>query len=181
MVAPMLWCVAHGVYGPAVALFVLAGVTDALDGALARRLNARSALGAALDPVADKALVSGAFIVLGSQAVLPLALAILVVGRDLAILAGAVIVRLRWGAFAPRPSRLSKLNTAAQILLVAVAMLEAWRLPWLGDAITPALALVVAITTTGSGLGYAWTAWHRLRERRNRRPGGVAPPDGGRA
>ncbi|WP_170294795.1 CDP-alcohol phosphatidyltransferase family protein [Roseospira navarrensis] len=165
LVGPILWCLAEGWFPAAVALFAVAGLTDALDGYLARRLDARSALGAALDPMADKALLSGAYVALAWLGALPVWLAGLVVGRDLAILIAAGLVRLRWGAFSPRPSMLSKVNTAAQLVLAAVAMIHQALVPESEPVMLAALIGLVAVTTVASGLGYAWTAWHRLRER----------------
>jgi len=172
LVGPVLWSLSEGWILLAAGLFAVAAVTDALDGYLARRLNARTALGAVLDPLADKALLSGAYVVLAWQGVLPVWLGVLVVGRDLAILAAAGAVRLRWGAFAPRPSPLSKINTVAQVVLAVFAMAQEVLAPgWdSGFADTLMLALIVAVasTTVSSGLGYAWTAWHRLWEMQDR-------------
>jgi cardiolipin synthase len=168
LVGPILWCLAEGWLLAGGALFAVAGVTDALDGWLARRLDARSALGAALDPLADKMLLVGTFVLLAWQGVLPVWLAGLVVARDLAILLGAAVVRLRWGAFAPRPSRLSKANTAAQVALVVVALGQPLLPVEIGAAVLSGLVVTVTLTTLGSGLGYAWTAWHRLRDRQGR-------------
>jgi len=172
LVGPVLWSLSEGWILLAAGLFAVAAVTDALDGYLARRLNARTALGAALDPLADKALLSGAYVVLAWQGVLPVWLGVLVVGRDLAILAAAGAVCLRWGAFAPRPSPLSKINTVAQVALAVFAMAQEVLAPgWdsgFADTLMLALIGVVAWTTVSSGLGYAWTAWHRLWERQDR-------------
>lgn len=168
LVGPILWFLAQGQTVTAVALFAVAGITDALDGYLARRLNARTALGAALDPIADKALLAGTFIVLAGQGVLPVWLVVLAVGRDLVILLGAAVIRLRWGAFAPMPSPLSKINTAAQVILVVVALGHTVVAPDTARPVLDGLIGTVALTTVLSGLGYAWTAWHRLRHRPDR-------------
>jgi len=172
LVGPVLWSLSEGWILLAAGLFAVAAVTDALDGYLARRLSACTALGAALDPLADKAMLSGAYVVLAWQGVLPVWLGVLVVGRDVAILAAASAVRLRWGAFAPRPSSLSKINTVAQVALAVLAMVQEELAPgWdsgSADTLILALIVMVVLTTVGSGLGYAWTAWHGLWERRDR-------------
>jgi cardiolipin synthase len=97
-------------------VFVAAGLSDAVDGFLARRLGLRSELGALLDPLADKALLVSIYVALAVAAVVPPALAILVVSRDVMIV-GAVLIS--WVLGKPleiRPLLISKLNTAAQIL-----------------------------------------------------------------
>nr|WP_281242548.1 CDP-alcohol phosphatidyltransferase family protein [Rhodospira trueperi] len=172
LVAPILWCLMRGWDWAAFLLFLVAGLTDALDGALARRLNARTALGALLDPLADKALVSGVFIVLALRGDLPAWLAVLVIGRDLALVAGAILIRLGGGAFAPRPTRISRANTLAQIVLVAVALAT----PILSDGLTkPVLAIlvpIVAVTTLASGLDYGRAALSHMAGSTRSRGGG---------
>lgn len=174
LVGPVLVSIMAGWTVMAAVLFLLAGITDALDGALARRLNARTALGATLDPVADKALLSGTFVVLALEQVLPIWLALLVVGRDTAILAGAVVVRVVGGVYAPRPTRLSRVNTALQVGLLALVLAIMAMAPGLTGPAVAWLAPVVALTTVASGLEYAWTAFGR----RDRRAAGLAGRNG---
>ena len=137
-------------------LFALAGVSDAVDGWLARRRGG-SALGAMLDPVADKALLVSMFVTLASIGVLPDWLAILVVFRDLVIVGGLVLM---WRLAMPvriKPLLISKLNTALQLLLVGLALL----LHGFGLASPGLLATLiwaVAATTLVSGAAYVWKA-----------------------
>ena len=137
-------------------LFALAGVSDAVDGWLARRRGG-SALGALLDPLADKALLVSMFITLAAIGVLPDWIAILVVFRDLVIVGGLMLMWQLGMAVRIKPLFISKLNTALQILLVGTALLVhgfglAW--PWL----VPLLVWPVAATTLWSGAAYVWKA-----------------------
>jgi cardiolipin synthase (CMP-forming) len=135
-------------------LFVGAGLSDALDGWLARRWGG-NAIGAVLDPVADKALLVTMYVTLAAVNVLPDWLAILVVFRDLVIVGGVIVLAVLGHHVAIRPLYVSKLNTVLQIVLVAAVMLEhgfglslGW-LPW-------ALVWGVAFTTLASGAAYVW-------------------------
>lgn len=134
-------------------LFVGAGVSDAIDGWLARTFNARSALGALLDPVADKALLVSVYVTLAGIGMLPAGLAILVVFRDLVIVGGVLVL---WVLGAPptiRPLMISKLNTALQIILAALTLLLsgfALHAPLLHGA----LVWLTAATTLASGVAY---------------------------
>jgi len=135
-------------------LFVAAGLSDALDGWLARRYGG-NIIGAMMDPVADKALLVTMYITLAAVHVLPDWLAILVVFRDMVIVGGVVILFVMGNAVAIRPLYISKLNTALQILLVAVSLLEGGF--GLGLPILRALLIwCVAATTLASGAAYVW-------------------------
>ena len=134
-------------------LFVGAGISDGIDGWLARVRNARSALGAMLDPVADKALLVCVYVTLAAIGVLPDWLAILVVFRDLLIVGGVLVLWVLGQAPRIRPLFVSKLNTCLQIALAALALLLAGfglRADWLLQAMVAA----VALTTLASGAGY---------------------------
>lgn len=147
-----IWLVLDRRMAPAFGVFSLAGLSDALDGWLARR-HGGSALGAMLDPLADKALLIGMFVALAAIGVLPGWLAILVVLRDGSILVGAAVLWLAGGLHRVRPMGLSKLNTALQIVLVGAALLmEGFdvRLP----AVLTGLIVLVATSTLVSGAAY---------------------------
>lgn len=147
-----IWLVLKYDCAAATILFVLAGLTDALDGWLARRRGI-SALGTLLDPLADKALLTSMFVTLAAINLLPVWLTILVVFRDAMIISGILLLRLLGSPVAIRPLLVSKLNTAAQIALVALALAEAgfgFHLPMVRST----LILVVSLTTTISGIGY---------------------------
>ncbi len=131
----------------ALAIFVVAGVSDALDGWVARRFDLRSELGAYLDAVADKALLICDFVTLAIVGVLPMALALLVVTRDLMIIGAVVLAWLLDRPMEIRPLWISKANTFAQIgfvALVLACLAFGWRTgPWLfvGQWLVAALTL----------------------------------------
>lgn len=109
-------------YRLALLIFAIASVTDALDGFLARYFSWRSRFGAVADPLADKALLVTAYLVLTYTAVLPLWLFVLVLGRDLLIVAGALVYHYRIGPFDMEPSMPGKLNTLIQMLVIIAIM-----------------------------------------------------------
>lgn len=141
-------------------LFVVAGLTDALDGLLARLLRQRTMLGQYLDPVADKLLLSTLFLVLTHQGLIPARVTVLVFSRDVGILVVAAIL-YAVGRREFKPSLLGKVNTLAQITAVAAVLLRqvdaaAWvsQLRWIALQATMALTIL-------SGLHYAWIASRR--------------------
>lgn len=138
----------------AFALFVAAGLSDAVDGWLARRQGG-TPLGAVLDPMADKLLLVSMYVTLAAIGVLPDWLAILVVFRDLLIVGGVLVLWLLGHSVPIRPLMVSKLNTAAQILLVALALLLA-GFGLEASALMSALVWFVAFTTLLSGAAYVW-------------------------
>lgn len=158
-------------YDYAFALFVIAGLSDAVDGFIAKRFNMMTTLGAYLDPIADKALLVSVYVTLGVQGQVAQLLVTLVVARDLMII-GAVI--LSWIIGHPvriAPLMLSKLNTVAQIVLAAVMLAVLGFLPaW--DPVTIYGQWIVGVTTILSGLAYflAWFASISAWERATRTP-----------
>lgn len=143
-------------------VFSAAGISDALDGWLARRRGG-SALGAVLDPLADKTLLVAMFLTLAAIGVLPVWLAVLTVARDVSIVAGLGVLWMRSVRVRMRPFWISKVNTALQLLLVAVALLlRGLKLP--GEGVLQALIWVVAGTTLLSAAAYVRQAvigWER--------------------
>lgn len=140
-------------------IFVLAGLSDAVDGFIAKRWRCETTLGTYLDPLADKLLLMAAFVTLGLQGSLPLWLVILVVSRDVMIVGGALLYHQLTRNLRLRPLRVSKVNTATQILLVAVVLGQ----PALGLALPQlqgALVWLAGFTTLASGLAYVVT-WGR--------------------
>src|SRR5215471_9731395 len=118
----MIWLIVGHEFGVAFCIFILAGISDALDGFIAKRFDCRTRLGALLDPVADKALLSSVFVSLGIAELLPNWLVILVVFRDVTIIGGFVLLQ---NIAAPRnfdPLYISKINTLVQISLVAYVL-----------------------------------------------------------
>ena len=138
--------IAAQAWGWAFTAFALAGLSDGLDGFIARRFDMRSELGAYLDALADKALLMSIFIALAVAGILPVWIAILVVSRDLMIL-GAVI--MSWVLDKPvqiRPLWISKLNTAAQISFAGAALAAMAFDVTTGLWFAPMLYIVMALT-----------------------------------
>jgi cardiolipin synthase (CMP-forming) len=153
------WLVLEHRLGQAFVLFVVAGLSDAVDGWLARRYGG-NAVGAVLDPVADKALLVTMYVTLSVVNELPDWLAILVVFRDLVIVGGVIVLGVLGHPVVIRPLYVSKLNTAMQIVLVAVVMLQAGFGLSLWIA-APVLIWAVAATTLASGGAYVWVTARR--------------------
>jgi len=143
-----------GQVAAALALFVLAGITDGLDGFVARSRGQRTALGMVLDPVADKLLLMSTVIVLSVLKELPWWFAIIVVSRDVILIGGAFILYMFVGRISLPPSWLGKLTAGFQILTVLLAMLDNF-VPSLRCAILP-VAVVALACTIGSGLQYVY-------------------------
>ena len=148
-------------------LFVAAGLTDALDGLLARLLKQRSMLGEYLDPVADKLLLSTLFLVLMHMSLIPVTVTVLVFGRDVGILVVAAILYAATGRRDFGPSLIGKANTLAQVAAVAAVLLQAMLLDhhialrWV--AIFEQWAFwATMVLTVASGLHYAWVAARRV-------------------
>ena len=118
----IVWAIASNQMEIAFAIFIIAGVSDAVDGFLAKRFNMSSELGALLDPVADKALLVSIYMALGIWGAIPRWIVILVVSRDIMIV-GAVIVSWLYGKPIPmKPLMVSKLNTVAQVAFAALVL-----------------------------------------------------------
>ncbi len=148
-------------FGLSFALFVAAGLTDALDGLLARVLKQRTVLGQYLDPIADKLLLSTLFLVLMYKGLMPTTVTILVFGRDVGILLVAAVLYAVVGRREFGPSVFGKANTAAQVMAVAIVLLhQLATAKWIVILRLVALDATVGLTVV-SGLHYAWIASHR--------------------
>lgn len=117
-----VWLILLGEWSYAFMVFVLAGLSDGLDGLIAKRFNAQSRLGRYLDPIADKTLLVAIFIALGAQDALPMWLVILAVSRDVLIVGGVVFLYLMNYSSDPRPRWSSKVNTVLQIATAALVL-----------------------------------------------------------
>jgi cardiolipin synthase len=142
-------------------LFIIAGLTDALDGTLARWLKQRTVLGQYLDPVADKLLLSTLFLVLTYKNLIPAQVTVLVFGRDVGILVVAAILYAAVGRREFQPSLFGKANTVAQVTAVAVVLLhQVSGAEWV--VILRIVAMdATMVLTVASGLHYAWTVMRR--------------------
>jgi cardiolipin synthase (CMP-forming) len=122
LVPIIVWAIASGEMEIAFAIFIVAGVSDAVDGFLAKRFNMTSELGALLDPLADKALLVSIYIALGLWGAVPHWLVILVVSRDIMIVAAVIVSWLFDKPVAMKPLMVSKLNTVAQVAFAALVL-----------------------------------------------------------
>jgi cardiolipin synthase (CMP-forming) len=143
-------------------LFLVAGISDALDGFIAKRFDSVSRLGAILDPLADKALLISAYVMLAVVGDVPFWLSLTVVFRDLLIIGGYLVVISMMGPVEMQPSYLSKFNTLMQIVLV-VAILAQHAAGLDLPVMTLLLIYIVLITTVASGVHYLWL-WLVKRE-----------------
>jgi cardiolipin synthase len=151
-------------------VFAVAGLTDLLDGTIARLFNQRSIFGAWLDPIADKVLLLSTLFALAVTGILPLWLAVIVAIRDLVVLAGAMAYRFLTGGLEVAPTLLGKTATFCEFFLAAFALADA-ALAWeVGNAL-PGLVMLTALLVGASGLQYVWLWADRTRRylrRRNR-------------
>ena len=153
LVPVLVYLLHERAYPWALAAFLVAGVTDALDGYVAKHWNQVTRLGATLDPIADKGLVVAAYVSLAWLGWIPFWLVLVVVSRDVIIVTGAALYHYLTGALEMAPTWLSKANTALQLGYVAATLLDAalgahWQRPEWG------LAVLVGVVTVASGLQY---------------------------
>ena len=146
---------------PALAVFTLAGVSDGLDGLIARWFNQRTVLGAYLDPIADKVLLVSAFVCLAILGIIPEWLAVIVLSRDILIVIGIAVLTLTEKPFHIRPSLVSKCTTATQLILVFTVLL-APGFPESRVVQTPLLWLTAALTMI-SGFHYIYIGMQILQ------------------
>lgn len=142
-------------YELAVVLFVLAGITDGLDGWIAKRYGFTSQLGARLDPLADKTIILSAYIMLAILGDLAFWLVMLVIFRDLIIVGGYLVLTTLDGQVQMQPTMTSKINTVAQIVLVIAVLSE--NTSWLSTQFIGFwMTYAVAVLTIVSGAQYVW-------------------------
>ncbi len=152
-------------YTAALIVFILAGITDSLDGLLARWLDARTTLGAFIDPLADKLLLVSSFVILAFLGDISRWLAVLVIMRDVIILIGySVLFFVTGHAIEVRPTLIGKASTFFQLLTVIMALVAlhnaAWQIPLLRDT----SELLAGATVTISGFQYLWRAFRWFNE-----------------
>lgn len=172
LVGPTVYLLVQEQYAFALAVFFIAGISDVADGFLARYFGWQSRLGAILDPIGDKLLMVSCFLTLGWLGQVPVLLVILVIARDLIIVIGAISYHVLIEEVSIEPVRISKLNTAMQILLVIVMIFANTQLPLsnlLQQPILDALIYIVYATTIASGAVYVWMWGQRARRTNNDR------------
>jgi len=142
-------------YDLALYLFIAAGITDGLDGYIAKQFNYVSNLGKVLDPMADKLLIGSTYIMLAILGDIPFWLVVLVMFRDLVIVVGYLIIAVMVQTVSVRPTWSSKVNTFLQISLMVSVLLEKSAILSV-PIIVDALILGVLVTTVISGIQYVW-------------------------
>ena len=177
---PLLWALGTAQFALALWIALVAGMSDAIDGWLAKRYHWHSHFGGLLDPLADKVLLSVCFIGLWWSRHLPAWLVVLVLARDAIIVGGALVWWRVLGPFTAAPTRLSKFNTLMQIVLVAAVLADAaftGHLAAAADRAGPlplvwlqALLLACAALTAASGVDYVVRYGARFRAASRNRP-----------
>ena len=161
LIWPIATALQAGDFSLAVVLFVAAAVSDGLDGYLAKRFGWTSALGKFLDPLADKALLVTVFIEAAWLGLVPWWITAAAVARDVMIGAGALVFRMWFGPLHGRPTVISKINTAAQLLYLLAVMLTA-DLNFPPHEVLDALAILTLVTIVLSGCHYIGTFTRRV-------------------
>jgi cardiolipin synthase len=159
MVPVLVWAITAGEMRAAFVLFLVAGLSDLIDGFLAKRFGMATALGAYLDPLADKAMIVSIYVALGIAYAIPRWLVILVVSRDIMIVGAVILSWLVGRPVALKPLLISKLNTVAQVVL---ALLVLGTLAF-GLDIEPLLVFTMALvaTLTLLSIGFYLAEWVR--------------------
>jgi cardiolipin synthase len=162
LVGPILLLIVEGRYDVALILFFVAGFSDGVDGYLAKRFDWHTRLGALLDPIADKLLVAGTFLILVYTDHVPVWLAAIVILRDVVIVGGAATYNFLVGPVEGEPTRISKLNTALELLFVLFVLSRA-AFGWPADISITVLGAAVLVTVVISGVDYVWSWTRRAR------------------
>jgi cardiolipin synthase len=164
---------AYQLYFEALIIFAIGGFTDFLDGLTARWMNQQTALGAYLDPVADKLLVITSYVMLGSIGGIPAWLAVVVVARDALIVIGYVIIHvLVEERLQMKPTRIGKWSTTFQLLTLAIALTLLHDPKLFSARVLDIFVVITAVTTVVSGCQYLYRGLVWLQ---NRAPS-IAPP-----
>ncbi len=153
LIPPVAWAILNGRYKLALILFFIAGVSDGVDGFLARVFHWQSRLGSFLDPLADKILTLVCFYCLAWTALIPWWLFAVVLLRDIVIIGGAAAYQLLTHALEMHPTFVSKFNTALQIVVI-LAVLYSNSISPLSDTLMQAMMYLLFISTLVSGLIY---------------------------
>tara|TARA_B100001142_G_C14335317_1_gene655675 strand:+ start:758 stop:1324 length:567 start_codon:yes stop_codon:yes gene_type:complete len=162
LIFPILLLIYYAEFKLALFLFLVAGISDALDGFLAKKFNWRTRIGALLDPVADKLLVAGTFIILAWLNLIPLWLATVVVSRDIIIALGVFIYSFVYEPFEGDATRISKINTFLELLYVLM-VLSLSAFSWPTISIINLIGSAVFVTVIISGMDYIMSWLRRVR------------------
>jgi cardiolipin synthase len=159
LVPIVVWAIISGEMLLAFSLFLIAGISDAVDGFLAKRFHMESELGAYLDPLADKALIVSIYVSLGIARALPISLVILVVSRDIMIVSGFMLSWLVDKPMAVRPHPVSKANTVMQILLAVLVLAE--KAFGLDTPVLANIGIFLVVVLTLLSIGFYLAEWFR--------------------
>ncbi len=162
LVVPILLLIVDGQYKFALALCCVAGFSDGVDGYLAMRFDWHTRIGALLDPIADKLLVAGTFLVLVYTGHIALWLGVLVILRDVVIVGGATVYNFLIRPVDGEPTRISKLNTALQLMFVLFVLSRA-AFGWPDQITITVLGASIVVTVVVSGIDYVWSWARRAR------------------
>lgn len=165
LVVPIVRYLLEERYGLALILILIAGLSDALDGFLARRFDWRTRLGGLLDPAADKLLMFSVFVTLTWKGWVPVWFTVIVVGRDVLIILGTLVYQLLVAPVHGEPTKASKLNTVLQIAFLLLTVNHAWN-RWPPTPLLQLLAVAILVTIGISTVQYVTTGVSRLRESR---------------
>lgn len=178
LIWPIVSALQTGDHDFAVLLFMVAAVSDGLDGYLAKRFGWTSDFGKFIDPLADKMLLVAVFVTATWLGMVPWWLTAAAVARDVMIGLGALIFRLWFGPLKGRPTIISKINTLLQLGYLLGVMVQAAFMV-LPQEMLDALAVVTFVTTVLSGFDYIYAFTRRAWDRPTAHPGTVAPPPTG--
>ncbi|MDH5435426.1 MAG: CDP-alcohol phosphatidyltransferase family protein [Gammaproteobacteria bacterium] len=155
LVVPIVYTLIKGMYDMALTLFVIAGISDGVDGFLAKHFGWVTRLGGILDPLADKILLISCYVVLGWQGDIPVWLVAAVIIRDVIIVTGGIVYHFKIEVVEALPSIISKINTFMQIIVVVAVMVNhgLWDMPSIMLAM---LFYITLVTTLASGFDYVW-------------------------
>jgi cardiolipin synthase len=162
LVLPIAMLLYEERYGLTLVLFAVAAFSDALDGFLAKHFGWTTELGKMLDPLADKLLLVTVFIMVAVTGLAPVWLTVTVVARDVVIGFGSLAYQYLFGPLQGRPTGISKVNTAVQLLFI-LAVVSSQGLGWPPQAVNVALGALVFVTTVISGIDYVTTYVRRAR------------------
>ncbi len=153
LVIPIVWCIAVDKYGVVLVLIAVAGISDALDGLLARAFAWQSRLGSFLDPIADKTLMVATFVALAFKGLVPGWLFLAVLIRDVVIISGALAYQKKTHALEMQPTLTGKLNTALQVVFILIVLLDkaGFNMP---EHLVTVLTYALLMTTAISGFIY---------------------------
>lgn len=157
LVPPFVIYLLRGQYGGALGIFILASISDFVDGYVARRFKQRTSIGAFMDPLADKLLAGTAFVVLAWKQIIPDWLAVIVISREVVIVGGLYLLSLLGAHIRISPSRMGKVNTAVQLTTICICLLvhaELLPLPPVFQHRLVALYWITGATTVVSGFQY---------------------------